>query len=368
MVARLIANPRFAETGYGDRQRAVLSEDDYQVAERAILAWPEYAATPLVDRPDIAGRFRVGSIRIKYEGARFAVQSFKALGPPYAAQRLVEQAKPPLILSSATSGNHGRAVAWAAQRLGVSCRIYMNEGVSPGRARAIESYGATVIRVPGTYDDALARCHDDAENDGSYVISDVAQAAYPDVPAHTMHGYAMLGQELVDGADDATHVFVGAGIGALAGAVTARLWQRLGADRPRVVVVEPLTADAVYQSAARGRLSRTDGSLATVMDGLSVGTASHLAWEILDGGAYGFLGIPDPPAVAAMRLAHDGGASLVIGETGIAGLAGALVASDDETIRRDLGIDGKSRIVAVACEGPTDLEVFHRLLNGGSAA
>ena len=367
MDARLIINPRFAEAGYGPRETAILSEDDYHAAERAILDWPEYAATPLVDRPDLAGRFRVGSVRIKYEGARFAVQSFKALGPPYAAQRLVELAKPPVILSSATSGNHGRAVAWAASRLGVACRIYMNEGVSPGRARAIESFGATVVRVPGTYDDALARCHDDAENDGSYVISDVAQAAYPDVPAHTMHGYAMLGQELVDAADDATHVFVGAGIGALAGAVVARLWQCLGARRPRVIVVEPLTADAVYQSAAKGKLSRTDGTLNTVMDGLSVGTASHLAWEILDGGAFGFLGIPDPPAVTAMRLAHQGSSSLVIGETGIAGLAGALVACEDAAMRQALGLGTTSKIVAIACEGPTDLEVFHRLLDGVQA-
>ncbi|MBM3548859.1 MAG: pyridoxal-phosphate dependent enzyme [Alphaproteobacteria bacterium] len=368
MNARLKVNPRFAEGAYGARQQAVMSEADYRAAERAILSWPEYAATPLVDRPDLARSFRVGSVGIKYEGARFAVQSFKALGPPYAVQCLAGEAKPPLVFASATSGNHGRAVAWAAQRLGAGCRIYMNENVSAGRARAIESFGATVIRVPGTYDDALARCHGDAETNGSYVISDVAQAAYPKVPAHTMHGYAMLGQELVDAADDATHVFVGAGIGALAGAVTGRLWQSLGARRPKVVVVEPLTADAVYQSAARGKLSRTDGSLATVMDGLSVGTASHLAWEILDEGAFGFLAIPDPPAVTAMKMAHDGPDSLVIGETGIAGLAGALVATNDETMRRELGLDGKSKVVAIACEGPTDLDVFHRLLSGRSAA
>jgi diaminopropionate ammonia-lyase len=368
MPARLMVNPRFAETDYGPRQRAVMSEDDYQTAERTILGWPEYAATPLVERDDLARRFRLGSVRIKYEGARFAVQSFKALGPPYAAERLIAAAKPPLTLASATSGNHGRAVAWAAQRLGVSCRIYMNESVSAGRARAIQSFGATVIRVPGTYDDALARCHEDAEKDGLYVISDVAQAAYPHVPAHTMHGYAMLGQELADAADDATHIFLGAGSGAIAGAVAARLWQCFGARRPKVIVVEPLTADAIYQSAARGSRSRTDGSLHTVMDGLSVGIASHLAWEILDGGAYAFLAIPDPPAVTAMRLAHDGAASLVIGETGIAGLAGTLVAADNDAMRRDLGLDGNSRVVAVACEGPTDLEVFHRLVNSGGTA
>jgi len=368
MNARLKVNPRFSESEYGARQQAVMSDADYQAAERAILGWPEYAATPLIDRPDLAREFRIGSLRIKYEGARFAVQSFKALGPPYAAQRLAERARPPIGFAAATSGNHGRAVAWAAQRLGAGCRIYMNETVSAGRARAIESFGATVIRVPGTYDDALARCHGDSDKDGSYVISDIAQTAYPSVPAHTMHGYAMLGQELVDAADDATHVFVGAGIGALAGAVVARLWQHLGAERPRVVVVEPLTADAVYQSAARGKLSRTDGSLVTVMDGLSVGTASHLAWEILDGGAFAFLAIPDAPAVTAMKLAHRGPDSLVIGETGIAGLAGALVAVSDPDMRRELGLNGKSRIVAIACEGPTDLDVFHRLINGRSLA
>jgi diaminopropionate ammonia-lyase len=367
MAARLLANPRFVDGSYDARPRAVLSELDFEAARDALRAWPEYAPTPLVDRPDLARAFDLGSVGIKYEGARFAVQSFKALGPPYAAQKLVEGAGRRVTLTSATSGNHGRAVAWAARRLGAECRIYMNEGVSPGRARVIESFGATVIRVPGTYDDALARCHDDAERDGCYVISDVAQAEYPDVPAHTMHGYAMMGEELADEAADATHVFVGAGIGALAGGLVGRLWQRLGARRPRTVVVEPLTADAVYQSAANGRLSRTGGNLRTVMDGLSVGTASELAWEILDGGAFGFLGIPDPPAVAAMRLAYDGSPSLIIGETGIAGLAGLLVAAKDPEMRRALGLGPDSKAIAIACEGPTDLEVFHRLLNGGHA-
>ena len=83
--------------------------------------------------------------------------------------------------------------------------------------------------------------------------------------------------------------------------------------------------------------------------------------------AYGFLGIPDPPAVAAMRLAHQGPSSLVIGETGIAGLAGALVACSEESMRKSLGLGPESKVVAIACEGPTDLEVFHRLLDGAPA-
>jgi diaminopropionate ammonia-lyase len=362
LPARLFVNPRFARGPYGARESAVLSEPDFAAARRAILAWSEYAATPLVDRPDLARAFGVASLRIKYEGARFAVQSFKALGPAYAAQRLVTRVGRQATLASATSGNHGRAVAWMARQMGVSCRIYMSAGVSAGRARAIESLGATVVRVPGNFDDALARCHEDAAREGLHVVSDEARPAYPDVPAHTIHGYAMLGEELADQAADTTHVFVGAGSGALSGAIAGRLWQRLGESRQRLVVVEPLAADALYRSAAAGRRTPTAGDLRTVMDGLAVGTASALAWELLDRGAFAFLAIPDAPAAAAMRTAFRGVPSLVIGETGIAGLAGAMVASEHQDMRRDLGLDSQSKIIAVACEGATDPDVFRRLV------
>lgn len=364
--ARLIVNRRFADDNYGAREAAVMSEADFAAARETIAAWPEYVATPLVDRPDLAGALGLGSLAIKYEGARFAVQSFKALGPAYAAHRAVARAKAAgvgaITLCAATSGNHGRAVAWAARKLGAACRIYMNEGVSPGRAETIASFGAVIIRVPGTYDDALDRCHAEAAAlPGAYVISDAALPAYPESPRHTMHGYGMLGEELADQAADATHVFVGAGSGMLVAAVTARLWQRLGARRPKVVVVEPLAADGLYQSAVQGRAASTEGSLSTVMDGLSVLSASALAWELLDRGAYGFLAIPDPPAIEAMKAAYRTEPSLIIGETGIAGLAGILVAARDPAIRQSLGLDGQAKVVAVACEGATDLAVFNRL-------
>jgi len=361
--ARLIINPRFADDNFAAREAAVMSEADFATARETILAWPEYAVTPLIDRPDLAAAFGLGSLAIKYEGARFAVQSFKALGPAYAAHRAVERATGPVTLCAATSGNHGRAVAWAARKLGAACRIYMNEGVSPGRAKTIESFGAKVVRVPGTYDDALDRCHAEAETiPGAFVISDAVLPAYPESPRHTMHGYGMLGEELADQAADATHVFVGAGSGMLVAAVTARLWQRFGGRRPKVIVVEPLAADGLYQSAAQGRAASTEGNLRTVMDGLSVLSASALAWELLDRGAHAFLAIPDPPAVEAMKAAYSAEPSLVIGETGIAGLAGVLVAARDPAIRQSLGLDAQAKVVAVACEGATDIDVFNRLI------
>ncbi|MCC7048787.1 MAG: pyridoxal-phosphate dependent enzyme [Alphaproteobacteria bacterium] len=362
--ARLLVNPRFSLGPYGERESAVLSEADFSAARDAVTAWPEYARTPLVDRPDLARAMGVASLCVKYEGARFAVGSFKALGPAYAALRLIERAGKPVTLVSATSGNHGRAVAWMAQRMGAACRIYMSEGVSAGRARAIAGFGATVVRVKGNFDDALARCYAEAEREGYLVVSDLPQPGYPEVPRHTLHGYAVLGEELADQAPDATHIFVGAGSGTLAGAITARSWQRLGAARPRLVPVEPLAADALYQSAQAGLRSRTQGSMESLMDGLVVGVASALAWLLLDRGAFAFLAIPDSPAISAMRAAHAGPQALMIGETGIAGLAGATVACEHQDMRRSLGIDAGSRIVAVACEGATDPQLFQRLVGG----
>lgn len=362
--ARLFVNPRFSTAAYGDREGAVLSEADFAAAHDRIAAWPEYAPTPVVDRPDLARRLAIGTLGIKYEGARFAVGSFKALGPAYAALRLVDRVGRAATLASATSGNHGRAVAWMARRMGVSCRIYMSEGVSPGRVRAIAGFGATVVRVRGNFDDALARCYADAEREGYLVVSDVPQPGYAEVPRHTVHGYGVLGEELAGQAPDATHVFVGAGSGTLAGAIAARTWQRLGPARPRVVTVEPLAADALYQSALAGMRTRTRGSMESLMDGLVVGVASDLAWALLDRGAFAFLAIPDEPAVTAMRAANAGHAALMIGETGVAGLAGAMVACEHPEMRRQLGIDAGSRVVAVACEGPTDPQLFHRLVGG----
>src|SRR5204863_5831781 len=134
---------------------------------------------------------------------------------------------------------------------GCRARIYMRDGVSAGRAQAIEGFGATVVRVPGTYDDALERCMEDAGREGGFVVSDLPMPAYPDVPRHTLHGYSVLASELADSwgrdrdRDLPSHLFVSAGIGSLAAAVVGRLWQRFGDKGPRVIVVEPLAAAGV---------------------------------------------------------------------------------------------------------------------------
>ncbi|MBM3572371.1 MAG: pyridoxal-phosphate dependent enzyme, partial [Alphaproteobacteria bacterium] len=240
----LLINPH-RHDALGATARRVMSDADAAAAADEIRSWPDYAPTPLVALPALARQTGIAALLVKHEGHRFAVGSFKALGPSYAALRAIGAAigrrtgTPPapadlmtgrygewargLTLTAATSGNHGRAVAWSAQRIGAACRIYMHSEVSPGRAAAIAAFGAEIIRVPGTFDDALARCRLDATQDGALVIADLPDERAPDVPRHTIHGYGMLGLELIEQAPDATHVFVGAGIGSLAAATVARL-------------------------------------------------------------------------------------------------------------------------------------------------
>ena len=63
-----------------------------------------------------------------------------------------------IVVSTATAGNHGRSVAWGAQRLGLKCKIFISEFVSESRADAMRDLDAEVIRVKGNYDNSLKEC------------------------------------------------------------------------------------------------------------------------------------------------------------------------------------------------------------------
>ena len=155
-----ILNPRLARNApYGDDLRTILSRDKGRSAHAAIAAWDGYAPTPLRDLPAIADALDLGQVLYKDEGGRFGLRSFKALGGAYAVDRLVAaRGREGLTVACATDGNHGRSVAWGARRAGVKAVIYIHENVSEGRAEAIRSYGATVVREGRNYDDSVRAC------------------------------------------------------------------------------------------------------------------------------------------------------------------------------------------------------------------
>jgi diaminopropionate ammonia-lyase len=162
-----------------------------------------------------------------------------------------------------------------------------------------------------------------------------------------------------------THVFVQGGVGGLAAAVTAHLWEDAGSAAPIVTVVEPEKADCLFQSALAGRPRPASGDLSTIMAGLSCGEVSIEAWRVLGVGARFFITIEDAPAIAAMRLLAQRGAageSITAGESATAGLAALLAASADADLRRTLGLDTNSNILLIGSEGATDPALYRELV------
>ena len=374
-------SPQARRQVYGEQQARVLSRATRDAARQAITNWPAYAPTPLVDLPQLASRLGIGGLRIKYEGGRFGLGSFKALGGAYGVLRVLARRTgrtmddimagrardeaSAVTVCCATDGNHGRAVAWGAGLAGVRCVIYLHDHVSQGREDAIAAYGADIVRVPGTYDDSVLKAAEDADRRGWIVLSDTSWPGYDDIPSWVMQGYTMIMTEAMEQmvARWPSHVFIQAGVGGLAAAVAGPLWEDWGSARPLTAVVEPHEADCVYQSAAHGRPTAGSGSLDTVMACLSAGTMSTLAWNILEYGVDAFVTIADSYSPQAMTiLANDADVPLVVGESGAAGLAGLLAALEDGDVGEALGLHRASDVFLVASEGATDPEIYTRIV------
>ncbi|SPK70109.1 Diaminopropionate ammonia-lyase (plasmid) [Cupriavidus taiwanensis] len=360
-------------------------------AAAQIRRWPGYAPTPLVALDGLARAAGVAQILYKDEGDRFGLGSFKALGGAYAVSRLLlreignrrgvsdvsvddllsgryADVVQDITVTCATDGNHGRSVAWGAQRFGCQCVIYIHATVSEGRKAAIEQYGAQVIRTAGNYDDSVRQAAEDAARLGRFVVSDTSYEGYMEVPKDVMQGYAVMADEALRQLPDGqlpTHVFLQGGVGGLAAAVCAHFWEVLGDKRPRFIVVEPEKAACLYESARAGKPVAVHGDLDTVMAGLACGEVSLLAWEVLHPGAHAFLTIDDASALESVRLLADGAygdAPIVAGESAVAGLAGCLGAMADPATREQLGLTEASRVLVFGSEGATDVALYQRIV------
>ena len=399
---RAYRNPRAAvdDAPYPDAAATILNDAGLTAAWREIRQWPGYAVTPLVRLPAFATRLGVAEILYKDESGRFGLKSFKALGGAYAVYRHMAKTiaaardgtlvaarelfagayrdlAKAITVTCATDGNHGRSVAWGAERFGCRCVIFVHERVSVARREAIARYGAEVIVVPGNYDDSVRHAAAEAQKNGWTVISDTTYEGYRDIPIDVMHGYGVLAREVVaqiaQVAKDApppTHVIVQAGVGGLAAAVCAAFWIAWGARRPRLVVVEPSAAACYFESGRAGKPVAVSGELDTVMAGLACGEVSPLAWQIVDAGANAYAAVDDRFALDAMRaLAKPQGddPAVVAGETGGCGLALLLAADGHAKIREALELDGDSHVLLLGTEGDTDPALYRHIVGDAAA-
>ncbi len=332
--------------------------------------WPDYQPTPLLSLPRLAAHCAVAKILLKDEGKR-PLGSFKALGGMYAGLRALVRAAgaadipsllaarplptklPPLICAS--DGNHGLAVAAAAEMAGTAARIYLHRGVSPARAKRISDRGAQIVWTDGTYDDAVHAAALAARGGDGLLIADTTQDEFDPVIADVLAGYGLLAAELVvqlQAMQDErpTHLFVQAGVGGLAAAMAAGVREQMSAT-PHVVVVEPALAACVGAALRFGLVQRISGDLETVASMLSCGEASAPALTILLRHQAQAIQVDEAALLraAALLANYDGPATT---PSGAAGLAGFLSALPGTPLAQELQVDHSSRILLIATEGP----------------
>lgn len=370
----------------------MLSAAEARRARRFHAGFAQYAPTPLVPLPHLASVLGLGNIRVKDESRRFGLNAFKVLGASYAMGRYladqlgrsiddltpddlcspaVSERLGPITFVSATDGNHGRAVAWTARRLGKKAVIYMPKGSDPVRLENIRNLGAEASITDLNYDDAVRLAWERARENGWIMVQDTAWDGYEAIPGWIIQGYAGLAVEALEqwrAGESAppTHLFLQAGVGSFAAGVLGYLASELGDALPVTVIVEPHAADCIYRSAQAGDGAphAVTGDLSTLMAGLACGEPCTVGWPILRDYATAYLSCPDFVAANGMRLyaaARGGDAPIVSGESGAAtlGALDQLMQSPAlADLRAALNLGPDSRVMLISTEGDTSPRVW----------
>lgn len=329
---------------------------------------PAHALTPLLDLPRLATALGVAAVLAKDEGHR-SLGSFKALGGVYAGLRalagaagmsvaaLLDPARPYSVLPTlvcASDGNHGLAVAAAARLARTQVRVFLPAAVSEARLARILAKGANVVRVQGTYDDAVREAVGAARCADALLVADTSQDLNDPVVADVMAGYGVIADEIrtqLAGTGQAapTHVFLQAGVGGLAAAMAEGLSAILALPAC-IVVVEPTSAACVEAGLSVEYPVAVDGTLETAAEMLSCGEASASALAVLVRHGAVALAVSEAALLAAPGfLAANGGPATT--PSGSAGLAGLKAALADPAIAGRLDLGPQSRILLLITEG-----------------
>ncbi len=377
----------------------ILSLQEVHRAWKFHQSFAMYQETPLRSLERLAHHLGVAGVYVKDESYRFGLNAFKVLGGVYAIGRyLSEQLEIPIeelsfdllrskeirqklgdiTFTTATDGNHGRGVAWAAQQLGQKAVIYMPKGSSHIRLQHILDTGAEGYIVDMNYDDAVRLSADNARKNGWVVVQDTAWEGYTDIPTWIMQGYATLALEALDqlkatGVDKPTHVFLQAGVGSYAGAILGVLVSTFGEEHPITTIVEPDTVDCLYRSALADEMTSVTGDLDTIMAGLACGEPNPISWEILRNHADFFVTCPDYVAAHGMRVLGNPiceDARVISGESGAVttGLISLLMTSPHlQNLRDQLQLNNQSHILVISTEGDTDPEHYRKVVWDGKS-
>lgn len=380
-----------------DLHLPVMAPEEIKKAKDFHKSFPQYSETPLTKLPHMAEYLGLGEIYIKDESYRFGLNAFKVLGGSYAmAKYVAQQTKksvsdlPYQVLTSdalkeefgqatfftATDGNHGRGVAWAARQLGQKAVVFMPKGTTLTRFHNIKAEGADVTIEEHNYDECVRMAADAAAKvKNGVVVQDTAWEGYEEIPAWIMQGYGTMVMEADDqlktyDCERPTHIFIQAGVGSLAGAVVGYFHNRYPENPPKAVVVEADVAACLYEGAKAGdgNIRIVDGDMQTIMAGLACGEPNTISWDILKNHTDTFVSAPDWAAAEGMRMLAapiKGDTPVTSGESGAAPfgvLASIMKEESCRDLRDHLGLNKDSRVLLFSTEGDTDPDRYKAIV------
>lgn len=352
-------------------------------------SFPMYEETPFLDLKNLAEKAGVKNILVKDESYRFGLNAFKVLGGSYAIGKVIaekldmdikdltfekltsKEVKDKLgdvTFITATDGNHGRGVAWAAKQLKQKSIVYMPRGSAEERVKNIEKEGATVKVLDANYDECVRQVNELAEEKGYIMVQDTAWDGYEDIPKWIMQGYMTLAWEMYESLQEKnikpTHLFLQAGVGSFAAATTGFFANMYKEDKPIITIVEPDTVACIYESAKADKRVLVGGNYKTIMAGLACGEPNTFGLKVLLDNCEHFISASDEFAAFGMRVLgnpYKSDKKIISGESGASSFGAILkILTDDryEDERKKLNINEDSNLIFVSTEGDTDAKNY----------
>lgn len=382
-----------------DQHLSLMSRENIEKAQHFHKSFPQYSETPLAELKNLSHYLGLKDFFVKDESYRFGLNAFKVLGGSFAmANYIAEKLGKDVaeltydVLTSdqlrddfgqatfftATDGNHGRGVAWAANKLDQKSVVLMPKGSTQTRFENIQKEGAQVTIEEENYDECVRMANKMAEEtENGVMVQDTAWEGYEKIPTWIMQGYGTMALEASEqlqkaGVKRPTHVFVQAGVGSLAGAVVGYFANLYPDNPPIMTVVEAQAADCLYKSAIEkdGKIRFVEGDLQTIMAGLACGEPNTISFDILENHTSFFVSAPDWVSEKGMRMLAapmKGDPQVISGESGAVamGLVATVMKNPEYSdLKERLQLDGDSVVLMFSTEGDTDPDNFKKIVWG----
>jgi threonine dehydratase len=306
--------------------------DRTEIARVYNIIRPHIRRTPVVHADAADFGLDAAPLAFKLELLQHA-GSFKTRG---AFTNLLTRKIPSAGVVAASGGNHGVAVAYAAQKVGARATIFVPSVASPAKMDRIRGYGAELVVSGERYNDALAASQEFVARSGAMPVH-----AYEQV--ETLLGQGTVGLEFEEQEPALDTLLVAVGGGGLIGGIAA--WY---SGRVNIVAVEPETAPTLAMALEAGRpVDAPAGGIAA--DSLAPKQVGQIMFPIAQAYVKRSVLVPDEAIVAAQQALWNG--LRIVAEPGGAAAFAALLA------RRYVPRDGE-RVGILVCGGNTTAVQF----------